>query len=269
MPEIVSNAISNCVCTLSHELENADESLYDCVQMVPYYDLSYHKLNAAFWTLFLNKRYSDLQYRDEAILNYLSSPSTRWYKKIDCVEFIIEYMAQKFNDSHYNCAKQNFIVNINESFERLNFGYRVIEGNCVEITSNEEITAITRALSTEGSVSVHLKKAIELFSKRPVPDYRNSIKESISAVEAYCREQAGTTTLGPALAQLKAEGKIHPMLKTAFENLYSYTNQKNTGIRHALMDESNAYKPSYDEAYYMLISCSAFVNYLRLKAGEV
>ena len=41
------------------------------------------------------------------------------------------------------------------------------------------------------------------------------------------------------------------MLKTAFEKLYVYTNDKATGIRHALMDETDA--PSFDEAKIMLV----------------
>jgi len=37
------------------------------------------------------------------------------------------------------------------------------------------------------------------------------------------------------------------------------------GIRHALLDES---KLGYDEAKFMLVSCSAFVNYLLSKTSE-
>ena len=47
--------------------------------------------------------------------------------------------------------------------------------------------------------------------------------------------------------------------------MYAYTNQPDTGIRHALMDPEGRYVPTKDEAYFMLISCSAFINYLRLK----
>lgn len=37
---------------------------------------------------------------------------------------------------------------------------------------------------------------------------------------------------------MESKGFVFPkMLKTAFVNLYTYTNQPDTGIRHALMDE--------------------------------
>lgn len=43
---------------------------------------------------------------------------------------------------------------------------------------------------------MHLNKALELYAQRPIEDYRNSIKESISAIEVYCREITGEKTLG-------------------------------------------------------------------------
>jgi hypothetical protein len=95
---------------------------------------------------------------------------------------------------------------------------------------------------------------------------RNSIKESISAVEAVCRELTGDTTLGQALKHLEDKGVvIHKMIKDEFTKCYVYTNDPNSGIRHALMDDDGTYVPTKDEAYYMLVTCSAFVNYLRRK----
>jgi hypothetical protein len=101
-----------------------------------------------------------------------------------------------------------------------------------------------------------------LLSKRPDADYRNSIKESISAVEALVREITGESTLN--LKKLDNTGIVLPsVLRKAFELLYGYTNDESTGIRHALMDDTNA--PGADEAVFMLVSCSAFINYLTKK----
>ena len=116
------------------------------------------------------------------------------------------------------------------------------------------------------NIRTHLNKALELYAQRPVGDYRNSIKESISAVEAYCREITDENTLGDALKKLNSKGVlIPPMLKVAFEKLYAYTNQPDTGIRHALMDEDGTYTPALEEALFMLVSCSSFINYLNKK----
>ena len=94
-------------------------------------------------------------------------------------------------------------------------------------------------------------------------DYENSIKESISAVEAMCCIITGLTgaqgTLGKAIKKLKDSGVcIHSAMESAFSSLYGYTSDQD-GIRHGGMDFKNA--PAED-AKYMLVSCSAFVNYL-------
>ena len=47
--------------------------------------------------------------------------------------------------------------------------------------------------------------------------------------------------------------------------LYAYTNQPDTGIRHALMDDDDTYTPASEETLFMLVSCSSFINYLNIK----
>ena len=143
----------------------------------------------------------------------------------------------------------------------------MVNTEIVEITSKEELAAVESAMHDSAkNIKAHLNKALELYAQRPVGDYRNSIKESISAVEVYCREITGENTLGKALDRLKDKGLvIPPVLKSAFEKLYAYTNQPDTGIRHALMDEDGTYTPASEEAFFMLVSCSAFINYLNKK----
>ena len=131
----------------------------------------------------------------------------------------------------------------------------------------EEIKTIEDSLHRcKENIKVHLQTALKLYAQKPVGDYRNSIKESISAVEAYCREKTGENSLGKALKKLENSGIVLPQsLKSAFEKLYEYTNQPETGIRHALMEEEGNYVPSLEEALFMLVACSAFVNYMQAK----
>ena len=160
-----------------------------------------------------------------------------------------------------------FVDMLNSEFERLNFAYRVVNKEIVEITSEQEIATIETAIdNTPRNIQLHLNRALELYAQRPEGDYRNSIKESISAVEAFCREKTGENTLGKALNKLEKNGIVFPaVLKQAFDKLYAYTNQPDSGIRHALMDDSGAYAPGGEEALFMLVSCSAFINYLGSK----
>ena len=161
-------------------------------------------------------------------------------------------------------VNQMFIKQLNFEFERLNFAYRIIGQEIVEITSKSEIATIEDAMAnTSRNIKIHLNRALELYAQRPTADYRNSIKESISAVEAFCREKTDENSLGKALNRLEANGIIIPkLLKVTFDKLYAYTNQPDTGIRHALMDSDGAYTPASEEALFMLVSCSAFLNYL-------
>ncbi len=74
-------------------------------------------------------------------------------------------------------------------------------------------------------VNEHIQKAISLFKKEP-SDYANSIKESISAVEALCQIiiEDESATLGKAIKKLKEKGvTIPPTLEEAFNKLYGYT----------------------------------------------
>ena len=70
-----------------------------------------------------------------------------------------------------------------------------------------------------------------------------------------------------SLNKLEKNGIVFPdVLKYAFDKLYAYTNQPDAGIRHALMDDTGVYTPKAEEAIFMLVSCSAFINYLNKKA---
>lgn len=187
-----------------------------------------------------------------------------WYKKLDMLEFAIKWMFENYNDNAHQDALKKFVKYLNIRFQILGFAYRIVNNQIVEITSEEEIVEIEEALKVSDPIAEHLSTSMALLSQRPNPDYRNSIKESISAVEYICREITGKTTLGDALKELDKKGlQLSNMLKTAFEKLYVYTNDKATGIRHALMDEKDA--PGFDEAKFMLVACSAFVNYINAK----
>lgn len=155
---------------------------------------------------------------------------------------------------------------VNEVFEREYIGYRFIAGLITPISDKNEVEAIRAAVQSEYQpVADHLLKANVLLADREHPDYENSIKESISAVEAICEIIIGAhgseATLGKMLKKLEDKGvTIHTGLRSAFNILYGYTSDAN-GIRHA----GNIGGPSstFEEAKFMLVSCSAFINYLK------
>lgn len=149
-------------------------------------------------------------------------------------------------------------------------GYRIIDENIVQITSEEEIIEIEQAVidsSIWKPVNIHLKTSIEYFSNRENPDFRNSVKEAISAVESLCVIITGynDATLGKALSEIERKYKIHGALKSAFSSLYGYTSDS-AGIRHSLLEDDILV--TMEDAKFMLVSCSAFINYLRVKTKK-
>ncbi len=157
----------------------------------------------------------------------------------------------------------------NHVFEAEYIGYRFLNGKIAPITDEQELSAIEEACQNpiEGCRK-QIQKAVECFSDREHPDYKNCIKESISAVESVCQVIVGDdkATLGDALKKLEESGvQIHPALKQGFSKLYGYTSDQG-GIRHAEgMFESAV---TFEEAKFMLVSCSAFINYLIAENGK-
>ena len=255
---------------ITPEIQNAICSCFDRLEACILRS-DFRTLEKNVWIYFLNQRAADFGedsiYCTSVSTDYILAGDIEWYCKLDLLEFVIGYMFER--KCHISCSSvYNFINDLNSEFSRLNFAYRIVDKKIVEITSQEEIVAVETALA-ESTVTVrrHINEALKLLSQRPTPDCRNSIKESISAVEAFCREKTGENTLGKALNKLDTNGiNIPKMLKEAFDKLYAYTNQKDTGIRHALMDDDGKYIPSSDEALFMLVSCSAFINYLGKKS---
>ena len=166
---------------------------------------------------------------------------------------------------HDNCMYQT----MDKAFEREYMGYRFVDGKIVAITDKNEIREIETACTNpfEGC-RTHIQKAVGFLADRDKKDYKNSIKESISAVESICKIIADNdkAELKEALKALKDKGlQLHGALEKAFLTLYGYASDEG-GIRHGeRLFESNV---TFEEAKFMLVSCSAFVNYLIAEYGK-
>lgn len=158
-----------------------------------------------------------------------------------------------------------YVSDINEALEKGNSGYRFISGIFSPITSQTEISEIEAAANDDqySGASFHISEALRMLSDKQNPDYRNSIKESISAVESVAKTITGkpNANLGDALKELERNKNMHSGLRKGFDGLYGYTNDKENGIRHAYLDDKT--EITIADAQYFLVSCSAFVNYLK------
>lgn len=262
--ETITTEIENCICNCYSALREDIKACY----------LSYQDLEKHLWTKFMNRRISEFQIswncHGSVISPYLLSQAVKWYKKLDLIEETIEFLR---SDYCYSQPLDNFVQNLNSEFERLVYGYRIVNLQVTAILDEVQISAIKKPLESptvHENIRRHLNNALRLYSQRPQADYQNSIKESISAVECLCRSITEENTLGKALSKLERSGAIiHPQLEEAFKKLYSYANQGDTGIRHALMNSENNYVPQSEEALYMLVSCCSFVTYICEKQSRI
>ena len=177
-----------------------------------------------------------------------------WFEVYDFVEFLCSKLGK---------SRPAFVASCNEVLEREMAGYRLAECTITPITSNTELEAIDDALRNTSQfkgANAHLQRALELLSDRQSPDYRNSIKESISAVESIAQSVTNnpSASLGDALRSISKVAPMHPALNRSLSSLYGYTSDA-SGIRHALLEESDL---DFVDAKFMLVACAAFVNYL-------
>lgn len=196
--------------------------------------------------------------RDRVRKGYADLP---WPRVYDLVEFAAQHLYYGHRDS--------FVQDCNCILELECSAYRFVGGKIARITSEEEIHEIEDAIQASGAypaIKTHLNTALARMADRESPDYRNSIKESISAVESVCRLISGKpkATLGDALKVVREKVGLHQALENAFSALYGYTSNAE-GIRHALLDEPSL---AWEDAKFMLVACSAFVNYLLAKASK-
>lgn len=151
----------------------------------------------------------------------------------------------------------------NQAFSEELCAFRFVDRRLTRIVDQVEIEEIEVATSDTSPevIKAHISRALALYSERPTSDYRNAVKEAISAVEAAAKIVTGDkgATLGAALKVIEKNHGMHGALKTGFSQIYGYTSGSD-GIRHALTDEAR--EVSEAEARMMIVSCSAFVNYL-------
>lgn len=207
--------------------------------------------------------------------------NTFLHDSYDAVLSLVEYLANKIDTIPALARRFSYDTNgigspvhiqdeVNELFEKECVGYRFVGEKIVAITDKVEIKEIEESLqSNYDGCREHIKKAVGFLADREQKDYKNCIKESISAVESICCIIADkkNATLGEALKILESKCNLKGQLKSAFEKLYAYTNNDKGGIRHA--EGLFVSDVSFEEAKFMLVSCSAFVNYLIAEYGKI
>jgi AbiJ N-terminal domain 4 len=250
---------------MDHELRNAIwNALYreifgarDFITHDRYKNPTIYPYTKLLWSDYLREPIDSRPNRQEELYDYIRNLffNSSWNEVYDFVEFTVACFDQ--NESLVNA--------LNFALESEMAGYRLIDRKIIELTDEAELDSVEQAINQSKfrAAANHLQRALELIADRQNPDARNSIKESISAVESAAKEVTNLpkATLDDAIKLLEKKGELHPSLKAAFAKLYGYTSDEG-GIRHAMLEESNLTKA---DALFFLVTCSAFINYLKSK----
>lgn len=177
---------------------------------------------------------------------------------------IIEFVARKDSDSTH---RKEFTSLCNNILEEERSAYRFVGNDLSDITSELEIASIETALSVGCAPSRQLfRKALKEYSDRDNPDFANSIKDSVSAVESLCKVIAndGSKTLPESLKKVGEQLDVHPALLSSLNALYGYRNVR-PGVGHG---STGTISEGHDEALFFLVSCSGWINYLSMQAQK-
>ena len=185
-----------------------------------------------------------------------------WHRVFDFVEYLLELCTHTYEDEGlsyiYNKKRGvSLIAAISRVLEESRVGYEIIANKFVPILSEQEKQEVEKARSTPfHGANQHIKKATNFLADRKTPDYENSIKESISAVESIAKEITGRER---SLNGLTQSLQLHLSFKEALDKLYNWTSTEG-GIRHGASGKS--LDLDQNTARFMLVICSSFVNYI-------
>ncbi len=209
--------------------------------------------------------YSIISYWDEYFDEKFSK--LKWHKVYDLVEFIFNLLRQKQIFKEFTITYQQ---GINKILEEEHAPYRMVEGCITPITSEQEIQAIKETFKKADKyqpVREHLEKALIHLSNRTNPDYVNSIKESISALESLANLILDTSgkSLTKIHEKLCSQLKCPEPIKKQMKEYYDWAS-KEEGIRHGKIKEKSTIGQA--EAKLFLIQISGLINYLISKTSQ-
>ena len=211
------------------------------------------------WIKILKKDVSELDYLRNAEQKFRILKreffNNEWYKIYDIIELIIHTSSSS--------DKISLIKNFNDMLEMENSAYRIINEVVVPITDEIEIQEIEKVFCLDNkfkSVKDQINQALILLSDKKDPDYKNSFKESISAVESLCKIilNEDKISLGQALRKIENDNKyeINGSLKAGFFFFFCFAS---TEVRHGSIKEDEI---DYDLSKFMVVACCALINYL-------
>lgn len=173
----------------------------------------------------------------------------------DDINFAYDFI--EFFVSKFPSGKESF----NEILAFEKSAYRFDDNNeLISITDVLEIEELDKADKLSDpykSVKEHLSKAKTFFSDRKNPDYKNTVAESVHAIEALCKIilENDKATLSDALKLQK----LHPALAGSIDKLYGFSSDT---VRHGNKSKEKTKPIDEHDARLILVTSHSIVNYL-------
>lgn len=267
---LIGNHLYNVLCTVFSQASSIGIRCYR-----DFYDAPSKEMGSDFYKDILSEvmnvpvhlpsnAYYEWEKNYDTIVKIISNAP--YNEVLDLVWYICHWISDHITATN---VMHTIYESFNTLFEREYVGYRFVAGRIVPITDENEAKEIEQACHTPfDGTRAQLQKALGFLSDREHPDYKNCVKESISAVESVCKVISGNkkAALKDALNGLIFNGmNIHGSLKSAILSLYGYASDEG-GIRHAERETESTV--TFEEAKFMMVTCSAIVNYLVAEYGK-
>ena len=222
------------------------------------FDLISNRLRYGFFEITVDDKPDPQRERERIRRWFLESEFPKFYDFIEYICGLDINSDNKYRDEYNH--RRTYEEWMNRIFEEEKVCFRFVNHKLVKIIDAHEIDEVESATQNEAPFSAHISAALVLYSKRPDPDFRNAVKEAISAVESASKSYYGdrSVDLAKVLAKLEVQLGLHSQVLAAFKNLYAWTSAAD-GIRHSIMDKSSL---TEHETRFMIIACSAFCNLL-------
>ncbi len=183
--------------------------------------------------------------------------SALWHEVYDFIEYLTPE-ADRLRDS----SSARFMGFCNGVLTRENAGFRFVSGRLVPITSDSEISEIEKALrSPSDAVRTHLQTAVMLIADKENADLDGATLASLQAVEAAVRliDDDPNASFVEAMQRVRSKVGLRCALDDNFLRLCGLTYNE-AGFYHSLNEKPRQTSP--DDARFILVTCSAFANYL-------
>ena len=184
---------------------------------------------------------------------------------------LLELIFDDISNHNYRC---NYVIGINQILEQEKCNYKLgYNGEFLKVCSEEELELLNTVSSIKiKPVENHIQKAISEYSSRDGNnDYQAVCHESLKAVEALLRshldEPYKDKTFSACKTPIQKKFNIPKFVISGVEKVWEECNQETTGVRHAGGTDDSIIGEA--EAYYVLITCSSFINYMYKKYGNV